>query len=57
MVTHNMLRMHEGKWVVPDKYIRFLTVLDVIKSLTCALLNELPSNLSTMRRSELQVNI
>ena len=57
MVTHNMLRMHEGKWVVSDKYIRFVTALDVIKSPTCALLNELPSNLTTMRRSELQVNI
>ena len=52
MVTHYMLRTHEGKWVFSDKNTRFVTALDVIKSLkgieqeilrlTCAPLNELP---------------
>ena len=33
MVTQNMLRTHEGKVVLSDKYIRFVTALDLIKCL------------------------
>ena len=58
MVSHYMLRTHQGKLVFSDKNIPFVTALDVIKCLeqveqqilrlTCAPLNELPSNISTM---------
>ena len=58
MVTHYMLRTHEEKWVFSGKNIRFVAALDVIKCLeqverqilrlTCAPLNELPSNISIM---------
>ena len=63
MVAHFTLRTHEGKWVFSDKNTRFVTALDVIKCLeqveyeilrlTCAPLNELPSNISTMRISDI----
>ena len=33
MVTHNMLRSHEGKYVFSKKKKRFVTALDLIKSL------------------------
>ena len=33
MVTHYMLRTHEGKWVLSGKNTRFVTALDVIKCL------------------------
>ena len=58
MVTHYILRTHEGKWVFPGKNTRFVTAFDVIKCLehvekqklrlTCVPLNELPYNISTM---------
>ena len=58
MVTHYLLRTQEEKLVFSGKNTRFVTALDVIKSLeqvelqilrlTCAPLNELPSNISTM---------
>ena len=55
MGTHNILRMHEGKYFFLEKNIRDVTALDLIKCLkqvkfrlTCATVNELPSNISTM---------
>ena len=33
MVTQNMLRTHDGKWVFSDKTIRLVTALDLIKCL------------------------
>ena len=58
MVTHYMLRTHGFS----DKNTRFVTALDVIKCLeqvekqilrlTCAPLNELPSNISTMMENK-----
>ena len=33
MVAHNMLPNREGKWVFPDKNIRFVTALNLIKNL------------------------
>ena len=60
MVSHYMLRTHEGKWVFLGINTRFVTVLDEIKCLeqvehqilrlTCAPLNELPSNINSMGR-------
>ena len=66
MVTHYMLRTQAGKWVFSGKNTRFVTALDVIKCLkqvkkpsvfclTCATVNELPSNISTMGRSALLI--
>ena len=31
MVTQNMLRKHEGKYVFSEEKIRFVTALDLIK--------------------------
>ena len=33
MVTHYMLRTHEGKWVFSGKNTRFVTAFDLIKCL------------------------
>ena len=65
MVTHYMLRTHEGKWVFSGKNTRFVTALDVIKCheqvekpilrLSCAPLNELPPNISTMMYTSLLI--
>ena len=53
-----MLGTHEGNKVFSDKNIRFVTTLELIKCLkqvegqrlrfTCAPVNELPSNISSM---------
>ena len=58
MVTQNTLRTHKRKKGVFGKKIRFVTALDLIKFLerikeqgwllTCALISELPYNVSTM---------
>ena len=58
MVSHIMLRTHEGKCVFLDESIRFVTALELIECLkqvekqilrfTCAPVNEVPSNISTM---------
>ena len=45
-VTHYMFRTHDGKWVFSGKNTRFATALD--QCLTCAPLNELSSNISTV---------
>ena len=60
MVTQNMLRMRERKYVFSDTNIRFVAALDLIKGLkqikyerlllTCAPISELPSNISAMDR-------
>ena len=62
MVTHYILRTHAEKWVFLGENTRFVTALDVIKCLeqvesdilrlSCASLNELPSNISTMGRDK-----
>ena len=54
MVTHFMLRTHDGEEVFSDKNILFVTALELIKTgqqrllLKCAPIYELPSNISTM---------
>ena len=56
MVTQNMLRTHEGKYVFSVEKMRCVTALDLIRLLlTCADIFELPSNISI--RLETMVSI
>ena len=55
MVTHYMLRTHDGKKVFSGKNILFVSALELIKSSNdrdfsypCAPLDALPSNISIM---------